>query len=294
MTLIAIIVALLAERVMGHLPFSESPHLLRAYLAVLRRALPAPRVWGGWLAIPLVVLPPVLLTWWVQRSIYSPVPGMVASAVVLFLCLGPRDLADDVKRWLTARSEGDRPNAERLARLLQQGPGWHEMDAVPDPRNLVGALFIQSHERVFGALLWFFAFGAAGAVFYRLVSRLPRLLIEHDHLAAASAADTVHACAAWIPARLTAILFALAGSMDDAVKEYGRLRQRPSHGWRRDTWAVLAEVGSGSLEFETPDGGTEVPATVELAAREVVSLQLRAQGILLAVVAILVIGDWLG
>ncbi|MGQ0502157.1 MAG: regulatory signaling modulator protein AmpE [Panacagrimonas sp.] len=294
MTLIAIIVALLAERVLGHLPVMGSLHLVRGYLAVLRRALPVPAVWRGWLAVPVVVAPPVLLTLWVQRGIYSPVLGMIVSGAVLFLCLGPRDLADDVKRWLAARRAGDRPSADRLARLLQQGPAWHETDEAPESRNLVGALFIQSHERVFGSLLWFLAFGAAGAVFYRLVSRLPRLLIEDEDLAAASAADTVHACAAWVPARLTAVLFALAGSMDDAMKEYGRLRRQPSHGWRHDTWAVLAEVGSGSLEYESPDGFTEVPATVELAAHEVVNLQLRALGILLAVIAILVIGDWFG
>lgn len=99
---------------------------------------------------------------------------------------------------------------------------------------------------------------------------------------------------AWLPARLTAVLFGLAGSLDDALKDWRALGERPSHGWRGHTWAVLAEVSSGSIEFESPEGGTEVPATLELAAIEVLNLQMRALMILLAFVAVFATGDWLG
>lgn len=294
MTLIAIIVALLAERGLGHVPGWGSPALLPGYVKLLQRLLPSPQLWRGALAIPLLAVVPLGLSWWLQQQIDEPLAHLLFSGVVLFLCLGPRDLADDVALWLDARARGDFAGAERLARLLQKTPGRYADHDVPDSRGLLGALFIQSHERLFGVLLWFFAFGAAGAVFYRLASRLPRLLVEHEDSPAARAAETLHALAAWIPARITALLFGLAGSLDDAIREYRQLMERPSHGWRGRTWAVLAEVSSGSIQFETADGATELPATLELAAREVLSLQFRALMILLAFIAVFATGDVLG
>lgn len=293
MTLIAILAALLAERLLGHVPGWGSPLLMRQYLAVLRALLPLSALWRGALAIPLVLAPPLVLTWWLQSTLDQPLLHLGFSALVLFLCLGPRDLADDVKLWLEARSNGDRAQAERLARLLQQGPERYADRESPDSRSLLGALFIQSHERLFGVLLWFFAAGAVGAVAYRLASRLPRLLMEHEDSPAAEAAETLHALAAWVPARITAVLFGLAGSLDDAIREYTQLAGDAGHGWRGHTWAVLAEVSSGSLEFETEEGATEVPASLELAAREVLNLQFRALTILLAFVAVAATAGWL-
>jgi membrane protein required for beta-lactamase induction len=293
-TLIGIVAALLCERLLGHLPGWGEPILFRGYVQALHRMLPVPSLWRGALAIPIVLAPPVAVTWWLAGAIQHPLVEPVLSAIILLLCLGPRDLADDVKLWLDARAAGDRTTAERLSRTLQQGPGRYSEHDVPEARGLLGALFIQSHERLFGVLLWFAIGGVTGAVFYRVVSRLPRMLVERDESPAADAAETLHALAAWIPARITALLFGLAGSLDDAIKEWRLLAARPAHGWRRQTWAVLAETASGSLEFETEDGATEVPATLELAVKEVLAIQTRALLILLAFIAAAVTGDWLG
>lgn len=293
MSLIVVIAALIAERLVGHVPGWGTPRVLRAYLGTLRRLVPPATLWRSGLCVPLVLAPPLMLIGWLDQQLHEPLTRLLFSAAVLFLCLGPRDLADDVKLWLHAREQGDRTAAEKLARTLQQGPESLGEPTPPDPRGLLGALFIQSHERLFGVLIWFLAAGVGGAVLYRLVSRLPRLLMEHEDSPAADTAETLHALVAWVPARLTALLFGLAGSLDDALKEWRLLGEKPEHGWRRHTWAVLAEVSSGSIEFETPDGATEVPATLELAAREVLNLQLRALIILLAFVAVFATGDWL-
>lgn len=293
MTLIAIIVALLAERALGHVPGWGAPRFVRGYVQLLRRALPVETLWRGALAIPLVLALPLALSAWLHEAIENPVLHLLFSGCVLFLCLGPRDLADDVREWLAARAGGDATGAERLARVLLKGPGRYADGEAPAARGLLGALFIQSHERLFGVLIWFFAFGAPGAVLYRITSRLPRLLMEQEESPASEAAETLHALLAWIPARITAALFGLAGSLDDAIKEYRALLDQPSHGWRSHTWAVLAEVSSGSVEFETEDGASAEPATLDLAAKEVVALQFRALVILLAFVAVFATGDFL-
>ncbi|MGH8516455.1 MAG: regulatory signaling modulator protein AmpE, partial [Panacagrimonas sp.] len=106
MTLIAIIVALVAERMLGHVPGWGTPMLLRGYVTALRRGLPLAALWRGALALPLLLAPPVALCAWLQGAIESPVANLLFSGLVLFVCLGPRDLADDVKLWLEARASG--------------------------------------------------------------------------------------------------------------------------------------------------------------------------------------------
>ncbi len=293
MTLVAIIVALIVERITGHLPEWASPRVLRNYLAALRWMLPFQRLWHSMFSIVLIMAPPLALIWWLQQNMLEPIPDILLSGFTLILCLGPRDLAEDVRRWLDARASEDHETAIRIGRLLQQGPGRLSEIKGPSSRNLLGALFIQSHERLFGVLLWFLFLGPIGAVFYRIVSRLPRLLNEwEEDSRAAIAAENLHALAAWLPARLTAALFGLAGSLDDAIAEYRRLAHQTLLGWRNRTWAVLAEVASGAVEFENKNGGTEVPATLELAAREVLGMQFRALMILLALVALSTSGSF--
>jgi membrane protein required for beta-lactamase induction len=292
--LIAIIAALVLERVLGALPWWGRPTALRRYLDLLRRMVPE-AIWRSAAVLPLVILPPLLAVVWIDRWLEPPLLKLLLSGGILLLCLGPRDLADDLKQWLAARERGDHATALKLARLLQQGPGRYANADVPNhQRGLLGALFIQSHERLFGVLLWFIALGPSGALLYRLASRLPRLLYERGDNEAVDTADTLHALLAWIPARLTALLFGLAGSLDDAIREWRALMNQPNRGWRSQTWVVLAETASGSMESESEDGGTELPATLEAAAREALALQWRALLILLACFAFFTTGDWLG
>ncbi len=282
MTMLAIISALIVERIVGHLPEWTAPRVLRSYLAVWHRLLPFHRLWASAAAIPLLLAPPLALTLYLQSTMREPVPELLFSTLALILCLGPRDISEDVRRWLEAREAGDVENAEQLGNLLKQGPGRYD-DAYLRSRNLLGSLFIQSHERLFGVLLWFLVLGPVGAVFYRVVSRLPKLMAERK--LSPKYGEIVHSLAAWITARLTAVLYGLAGSLDDSIREYRRLANQTMLGWRGYTWALLAEVASGSIEFESKDGATEVPATLELAVQEVLRLQFRALMILLAGVA---------
>lgn len=293
MGLIAIIAALLLERALGAVPGWRGPST-RAYVELWRKILPIDSMWRSPAILLLLILPPLILVAWLAQSIEQTLLALVFSGLVLFLCLGPRDLADDLKAWIAARERGDLAGAERLARGLQQGPGRDSADARFDQRSLLGALFIQSHERLFGVLLWFFAFGPAGAVLYRLASRLPHLLHAQGDSPAARTSEILHDLLAWVPARVTALLFGLAGSLDDALSQWRRLYAEPDHGWRNRTWAVLAETASGSLKTEDHGGAPELPATLELAAREVLSLQFRALLILLAFFAFFATGDWFG
>ncbi len=283
MKLLAMLLALGAERLFS--PYRDSANR-REVWAFLQKLLPAPGFWrAGWMP-PLLVLLPTLAVLLIQREIHNEFFKLPFQALLLFLCLGPRDLADDVQKLRAARAAGDSETVTRLSGTLQMGP---EPDA--DHRSLLGALFIQSHERLFGTLWWFLAAGPAGAVLYRLASRLPALITDPESPAAHSAAQ-LHALLAWLPVRLTTLLYALAGSMDDALADWRHFPGGVHPDWKRQTWNVLATVASAALDWED-GGGPVVASSLDAALAEVLRMQQRALLILLALTALFTAGIWI-
>jgi membrane protein required for beta-lactamase induction len=286
MTFLGILLALALERALGRYGGWGRPVLFLGYLRAFQKMLPIGKLWTSW-AAPLILLAPLLLLlYYVRGLIASPFLDILLSAGILLLCLGPRDLAEDVHNLLDARARGDTQAANQLSRALLRGP-----HADASRRTLIGALFIQSHERLFGVLLWFFAAGPVGALLYRLVSRLPRALNEMSPDSnAARVAETLHDLLAWLPGRATALLYGLAGSLDDALGAWRALAFNAGREWRAGTWAVLAAVPAASLSMEEADGSTVVPATLDASLDEVLKMQARALLIMLAFFAIFTTG----
>jgi membrane protein required for beta-lactamase induction len=287
MALIGILIALLLERLLSPLPGWGRPLLFLGYARAMMRVLAWPALWRSALAPLLLLAPPLLVVAAISTNLGHPLVELGWSSLVLLLCLGPRDLAEDVQRLLAARERGDVAGAAQLAAALQRGP---QPDATH--RSLLGAMFIQSHERLFAVLLWFFALGPVGAVLYRCASRLPRLLREAvPNSPAMQVSELLHDACAWVPARITALLFGLAGSLDDATQVWRQLWAEPNHGWRSHTWAVLAEVSAASLRTEEADGSVVVPASLEASLGEVLRMQWRALVVLLAFFAFFATGS---
>lgn len=289
MTFIGILLALLAERVLGHLPRVGEPMLVQQLIVNVQRYVPLGAYWRSWLAPVLLLGMGTALAALLDYAIAQPLADLAFGTIVLFLCLGPRHLGADIQQLIEAHEKNDAAAERTLTLALLRGPGRQATR-----RSLIGALFIQSHERLFGVLLWFFAAGPAGAVFYRLASRMPRFLHEtRPDTPAEEAAVALHAAAAWVPARLTAALFGLAGSLDQALKRWQELRATAFVNWRERVWATLAEVSATSLATEDGAAGPVLPATLEAALREVLAMQQRALLILLAAFGLFSAGGWI-
>ena len=281
MNFLAILLALGVERAFPQGTALGESHLLAALLRGLKKLDNAALPW-------LLTVVAIALTAALDHLLPGALAEILFGGAVLFACLGPRDLADDVHRLIAAKARGDATEAERLSRVLQSGPAPDESH-----RSLIGALFIQSHERLFGVLLWFMVLGPAAAVGYRLASRLPLLLEPLGYgTRTRHAADQLHGLAAWLPSRITAALFALAGSMDDALAAWKRVGElHYAEAWRSHSWAVLAEVGAGALAMEEEDGGISVAPNLSAALREVLRMQTRALLVLLAGFAVYTSGS---
>jgi membrane protein required for beta-lactamase induction len=288
-TFIGILLALVAERALGHLPRVGEPMLLQQVVVTVQRVVPLGVYWRSWLSPVLLIAvgtaAAAALDWWIRQ----PLLDLAYGSVVLFLCLGPRGLAGDIHRLAEAYDKNDAAAQRTLSLTLLRVPGPQATR-----RSLIGALFIQSHERLFGVLLWFFAAGPAGAVLYRLASRIPRFLHEtRPDTGAEQMALTLHAAAAWLPSRVNAALFGLAGSLDQALLRWRRLRDENFANWRERTWATLGEVSAASLTVDEGEAGPMVPATLEECLHEVLAMQQRALLILLAAFGLFTAGGWI-
>ena len=289
MNLIGILLALIAEKLIGHVPGFGRRALLQRLVVDVQRRVPLQAYWRS-AAAPAVLLVLAVgavaaLDGWLRH----PVLDLLFGAVMLFLCLGSRDLSDDIHQLMEARDKNDDVSERILKVALLRSP-----DRRASRRSLIGTLFIQSHERLFGVLLWFIAVGPAGAVLYRLASGMPRFLhATQPESAAERAGVLLHAVAAWVPVRLTAALFGLAGSLDLALAEWRRQLVSKVGSWREHSWALLAEVSAASLAVEEGEAGPVVPATLDGCLREVQAIQQRALLILLAALGLFTTGGWI-
>ncbi|WP_423821929.1 regulatory signaling modulator protein AmpE [Salinisphaera sp. SPP-AMP-43] len=252
MHLIVIVVALLLERTLGQLSRLRQIDAFAAYVRLIERS----RLGRAWLARPFgvaVILPPLavfgVLQWMIDTHLWLGAQ-LVFGLIGLLISLGPRDLWEDVYALAHARSEQAHDEVEaRAVALCRRASGRRARDI--DPPTIVGAVLVQGHERVLAVLLWFFVAGPTGALFYRLVRELPALAVRDPATRqTARVAEYVHGLAAWIPARIVALVYVIAGQSGQALAGW-RTARASTHVSGIASWRLLAAVGRGALGVDS-------------------------------------------
>ncbi len=297
MSLIAVIFALICERGVTHLLRLRELRWLDPIFDHADRALGGRT---GLAAIATAVFLLAVLT--VPVAIASQMLGpqllhllqFVFAVVVLLLSFGPRDLKDEVDDYVGALERNDRDEVTRRAKeLLESTPalrgGASAREAVEE------AIFVQANNRIFGVIFWFMVLGPAGAWLYRVSDLLRRRAafeaarqgVPRMRGDLGSMLTDLHGILAWIPARLAALSYALAGSFEDAVGNWKVAVDSAGAGLLDRAEGLLARVGKGSLEpsLEGVDAGALDLATAKGAWR----LVSRALWVWLAVIALLVV-----
>ncbi len=250
------------------------------------------RVWPYlWLVLTLAaaVAPVVILRFTLEDALLG-LPYLAISVVVLFLCLGPQDIGEEVDRWCRALSDGDEEN-ERIYghALLESG-----FTGVGTSRGDVpGAVFVQANNRIFAVIFWFVLLGPIGAWLFRvsdLARRRALFQAERDNTESAVAPDCerrandVHAVLAWLPARIAAVGYTLAGNYDAGREAWaarspdGSLEARNDH--------LLREVGLAALSLSREADEADTAWFIR-AARAAKNLALRTLWFWLVGVAVL-------
>jgi membrane protein required for beta-lactamase induction len=293
-SVLALLLALALERGLTHLFHLREPRWLDGYFDRAARVLserPRGLAVGGAVAALLLAVLPVAA---VDRALGSHLfglPQLALAVLVLLMSFGPRDLRDEVDDYVDALDRGDREAAGRLAKELLEGDaasrGAGLREAVEE------AIFVQANNRIFGVIFWFMLLGPAGAWLFR-VSDLMRRRAAFEAArrggVAAPGRDApalVHGLLAWIPARLAAFSYALAGGFEDAIGNWRIAVDRASRGLLDRTEDLLARVGKGSLQ---PSLAGAAPEVLDAAtARGAWRIVARSAWIWVAVIALLVL-----
>jgi len=175
---------------------------------------------------------------------FQPVVQSFISILILYFALGMQSLSEHAGRIRLALKSGDLVLARlRVGEIVSRDTAAMQPQDVA--RAGVESVLENGNDAVFGALFWFAILGAPGALLYRLANTLDAMWGYHTPRffyfgwAAARLDDVLN----FIPARLTALTYALLGNT-----------QRALHCWRQQAgaWAspnagpVMAS-GAGSL-----------------------------------------------
>jgi adenosylcobinamide-phosphate synthase len=204
----------------------------------------------GMLAVLVAVAPWVLLLGTVTfttsgaGSIGMRCVGYLISIVALYFALGNQSLREHALMVHLALSKGDLAEARAsVGFIVSRDTGQMNDQAVA--AAAVESVLENGNDAVFGALFWFLVAGAPGVLFYRLANtldamwgyRTPRYL--YFGWAAARLDDVLN----FLPARLTALTYALIGRTGSALRCW-RLQARA---WESPNAGPVMAAGAGAL-----------------------------------------------
>lgn len=158
------------------------------------------------LVLLIILVPPLVVVGLLQYALADWWWGIfefIFSTIVLLYCLGPDNLWVQTYGCIRELNKQD-PQA---IDYVQKAFGFAATDnSSAFHESFVRAIFLASHQRIFGVVFWFVLLGPIGAVFYRLIEGISRLM-----LTGSTFAGQIKGLLDWIPVRLLALLFALGG-----------------------------------------------------------------------------------
>jgi adenosylcobinamide-phosphate synthase len=257
MSFFAILFALLIEQVRPLARQNPIHAMLRSWARWVARNFDAGKPHHGWVAWVLAVGVPSLATLAVHWALVATLGWAVAvlwSVGVLYLTLGFRQFSHHFTNIRDALDAGDEARAREL--LAE----WQQVDASELPRSeivrhVVEYSVLAAHRHVFGVLAWFsvlaaFGFGPAGAVLYRMSEFVSRYWQHRSRSDAQPASASLQSAAArawhvvdWLPARITALAFAVVGSFEEAIDCWRNYAQR----FPNDNDGVILAATSGAV-----------------------------------------------
>ena len=193
----------------------------------------------GIAAWTLVVLPFVALA-----AVLRPHAAFAVDVALLYFALGARSLAE---------------HAEAVARPLRAGRldearqrvGWMvsrdttQLDESGVAKAGMESVLENGNDAIFGALFWFALLGGPGALLFRLANTLDAMWgyrterFNRFGWAAARIDDLLN----WLPARLTALTYALLGKTRQALACW----RAQAPGWESPNAGPVMSAGAGSL-----------------------------------------------
>ena len=204
----------------------------------------------GLLGWTLLVVPPVLLVL-LANALLPWIWRVLLNIGLLWFALGARSLDEHARVIAVALDAADLPAARvAVGRIVSRDTA--ALDAEGIAKAGVETVLENGNDAVFGALFWFFLFGGAGALMFRLANTLDAMWgyrtgrLRYFGWAAARIDDVLN----YLPARLTALSYAILGNTPNAL----RCWRRQAKAWDSPNAGPVMASGAGTLEVSL--GGT--------------------------------------
>jgi len=211
--------------------------------ARVRRWLPGRR--GGLLAWTLAVMPWVGLAL-VARGLH-PAAQWIGDIALLYFALGAKSLAEHAEAVAGPLAAGDLDAARtRVGWMVSRDTA--ALDATGVARAGTESVLENGNDAVFGALFWFCLLGGPGALLFRLANTLDAMWGYRNERfirfgwAAARLDDLFN----WLPARLTALTYALLGRTGSALACW----RRQARAWDSPNAGPVMAAGAGALKVQ--------------------------------------------
>lgn len=236
---LAALTAVLLDRLLGE-PRRFHPLVGFGHLvAAIEQRLNQRKRLAGIFSWLIAVLPAVGLA-----LLLRPFAPFIVDVALLYFALGAQSLAEHAEAVAKPLREGRLDEA-------RQRVGWivsretSQLDESGVAKAGVESVLENGNDAIFGTLFWFTLLGGPGAVFFRLANTLDAMWgyrterFNHFGWAAARIDDGLN----WLPARLTALTYALLGQTRNALACWHT--QAP--GWESPNAGPVMAAGAGSL-----------------------------------------------
>ena len=195
----------------------------------------------GTCAVALLLVPFTALAWWLC---HLPHWGWLINIALLYFAIGHKSLHEHARAVSHALKSNDEAGA-KLASSYMVSRDSAAVDAIP---ATIESVLENGNDGVFGVLFWFFIAGGAGALAFRLANTLDAMWgyrssrFLHFGWAAARLDDVLD----YIPARLTALSYALLGNTNNALACWHK--QAPT--WDSPNAGPVMSAGAGALNIK--------------------------------------------
>jgi adenosylcobinamide-phosphate synthase len=257
MSFLSLLLALLIEQARPLVRGNWVHATIQAWVSWISQTLDAGHSRLAWTTWSLAVgLPAVIamVVHWLLIGLFGWPVAMIWSVAVLYVTLGFRQFSHHFTDIRDALDVGD----ERLARELLAE--WQQVEVGSLPRSellrhVIEHSVLSAHHHVFGVLTWFsvlaaLGFGPAGAVIYRMSDLVADTWQASPKDAKGWVSETLQNAAReawrfvdWLPARLTAVAFAVVGNFEEAIDCWRNHAQR----FPDDNDGVVLAATAGAL-----------------------------------------------
>jgi adenosylcobinamide-phosphate synthase len=219
---------------------------------------PLPVIIRGFIGVAVLVLPWVLLGALLSALLGNGLELMVIEALVLYLARSVRGLSEHGRAVSDALRGGDLALARtQVGRIVSRKA--EALDETGIATAATESMLENGADAVFASLFWYLVAGLPGVLLHRLVNTLDAMWGYRNERFlyfgrfAARLDDVLN----WIPARLTALTYALVGRTGQAI----RCWRRQAAAWDSPNAGPVMAAGAGALGV-TMGGAAPYPSGV--------------------------------